>query len=69
MGFSYKPLWRLLIDREMSKTEYREALGLSTATLAKLGKDQYVSMEVLEKTCLHFKVPLHEVVVFELEES
>ncbi|WP_233277731.1 helix-turn-helix domain-containing protein [Paenibacillus durus] len=53
----------------MSRTEYREALGLSTATLAKLGKDQYVSMEVLEKTCRHFNVPLHEVVVFELEEN
>ncbi|MEK4234612.1 helix-turn-helix transcriptional regulator [Paenibacillus sp. FSL H7-0714] len=62
MGFSFKPLWRLLIDRDMTKTEYREALGLSTATLAKMGKDEYVSMEVLDKTCNYFGVPLHDVI-------
>ncbi|NQX45367.1 helix-turn-helix transcriptional regulator [Paenibacillus tritici] len=62
MGFSFKPLWRLLVDRDMSKTEYREALGLSSATLAKMGKGEYVSMEVLDKTCKYFGVPLHDVV-------
>jgi putative transcriptional regulator len=62
MGFSFKPLWRLLVDKDMSKTEYREALGISSATLAKMGKGEYVSMEVLDKTCNHFKVSLHEVV-------
>jgi putative transcriptional regulator len=62
MSFSFKPLWRLLVDKDMSKTEYREALGLSSATLAKMGKGEYVSMEVLDKTCNHFGVPLHDIV-------
>ncbi|MEK4351325.1 helix-turn-helix transcriptional regulator [Paenibacillus sp. FSL R5-0475] len=62
MGFSYKPLWRLLIDKEMSKSNYREALGLSSATLAKMGKGEYVSMEVLDKTCNYFNVPLDQIV-------
>ncbi|MFW5436230.1 helix-turn-helix domain-containing protein [Paenibacillus apiarius] len=62
MGFSYKPLWHLLVQREMTKTEYRQALGLSPATLAKMGKGKYVSMEVLDKTCSYFGVPIDEIV-------
>lgn len=62
MGFSYKPLWHLLVQREMTKTEYRQAIGLSTATLAKMGRGEYVSMDVLDKTCNLFDVPLREVV-------
>lgn len=64
MGFSYKPLWHLLVQREMTKTEYRLALGISTATLAKMGRGEYVSMDVLDKTCTLFDVPLHEVVEY-----
>jgi len=56
LPFSYNPLWKLLIDTNLSKTEFREILGLSTATLAKLGKNEYVSMEVLDKICTHFGV-------------
>ncbi|MCY7485831.1 helix-turn-helix domain-containing protein [Paenibacillus alvei] len=62
MGFSYKPLWHLLVQREMTKTEYRQATGISTATLAKMGRGEYVSMDVLDKTCTLFDVPLQEVV-------
>ncbi|ASS69040.1 helix-turn-helix transcriptional regulator [Paenibacillus sp. RUD330] len=56
MPFSYKPLWHKLIENDLSKTEFREKLGLSTATLAKLGKDEYVSMEIVDKICSHFNV-------------
>lgn len=63
MSFSYKPLWFLLLDKGMTKTEFREALGLSTATLAKLGKDEYISMEVLDKICTHFEVQLNDITV------
>ncbi|BFH16886.1 helix-turn-helix transcriptional regulator [Paenibacillus melissococcoides] len=62
MGFSYKPLWHLLLQRDMSKTQYRQALGLSTATLAKMGKGEYVSMEVLDKTCSYFAVQPNDVI-------
>ncbi|WP_309247916.1 helix-turn-helix domain-containing protein [Paenibacillus tyrfis] len=53
MPFSYKPLWKLLVDQELTKTEFRESLGLSTATLAKLGKDEYVSLEIIDKIDLY----------------
>ncbi|MDO3681247.1 helix-turn-helix domain-containing protein [Paenibacillus ehimensis] len=61
MPFSYKPLWKLLVEHELTKTEFREKLGLSTATLAKLGKDEYVSLEVIDKICTHFGVQPNEI--------
>ncbi|SCW84160.1 DNA-binding transcriptional regulator, XRE family [Paenibacillus tianmuensis] len=61
MPFSYKPLWKLLVDRELTKTEFRESLGLSTATLAKLGKNEYVSLEVIDKICTHFGVQPNDI--------
>ena len=41
--FSYKPLLKLLIDKDMTKTQLREQLGISMATLAKISKDEYIS--------------------------
>lgn len=41
---SYKPLLRLLLERDMSKTELREVIGFSTTTLAKISKNEYISM-------------------------
>ena len=51
MAVSYKKLWKLLIDRDMSKTDLRMKAGISTMALAKLGKNENVSMEVLKKVC------------------
>ncbi|WP_409174824.1 helix-turn-helix domain-containing protein [Brevibacillus fortis] len=56
MSFSYKPLWHLLLEKDMKRTDLLNEPGLSTSTLAKLGKDQYVSMEVIDKLCTHFSV-------------
>lgn len=62
MGFSYKPLWRLLLERNISKTEYRKLLGLSSSTVAKMGKEEYVALEILDKTCTYFDVTISEVI-------
>ena len=51
MSISYKKLWKKLIDIEMTKTQLRLQADLGTATLAKLGKDQQVSMDVLLRIC------------------
>jgi len=69
MGFSYKPLWHLLLELDINKTQFREELGLSTATLAKLGKDEYVSMDVLDKICTKYDVGLEKVVVHKKEQE
>ena len=47
MAVSYKKLWKLLIDREMNKTELRTATGITTTALAKLGRNENVNTEVL----------------------
>ncbi len=51
MAISYNGLWKLLIDKGMSKVELRDAVGMGPGTLAKMGKNQRVSLEVLEKIC------------------
>ena len=51
MGYRYNRLWKILIDKEMNKVELRDAAGITSATLAKLGKNQNVSMEVLGRIC------------------
>lgn len=51
MKLIYNKLWKLLIDKGMTKTEMRLKADISTTTLAKLGKNETVSMEVLLKIC------------------
>ena len=51
MEASYKKLWKILIDQDMSKTDVRLKAGISTMALAKLGKNENVSMDVLKKIC------------------
>ena len=51
MVISYNKLWKLLIDKKMTKTELRLAADISTTTLAKLGKDETVSMDVMLRIC------------------
>ena len=51
MAISYKKLWKLLIDRDMKKTDLRKLAGISSSSLAKLGKDENVTTEVLVKIC------------------
>jgi len=51
MQISYNKLWKQLIDRKMSKTMLREQTDIGRNTLAKLSKDELVSMDVLIKIC------------------
>lgn len=51
MGVSYSKLFKLLIDKKMKKKDLISAAGISSSTMAKLGKDEYVNAEVLVKIC------------------
>ncbi|WP_277048656.1 helix-turn-helix transcriptional regulator [Solobacterium moorei] len=51
MQVSYNKLWKLLIDKNMNKMELRKKAGLSTGTMAKLGKNESVTTKVLVKIC------------------
>ncbi|MGQ4534591.1 helix-turn-helix domain-containing protein [Dermabacteraceae bacterium P13115] len=49
--FSYKPLWKLLIDKELNKTQLQDLAGLSLSTMVKLGKGDNVTTDVLALIC------------------
>ncbi|HIU62630.1 MAG TPA: helix-turn-helix transcriptional regulator [Candidatus Caccalectryoclostridium excrementigallinarum] len=51
MAISYKKLWKLLIDKDMRKEDLRLKAGISTNTMAKLGKNENVNTEMLVKIC------------------
>lgn len=51
MAVSYKRLWKLLIDKDMKKKDLREATGITTTALAKLGRNENVNTEILVKIC------------------
>lgn len=51
MSVSYKKLWKLLIDKDMKKKDLCEAAGISHASIAKLGKSENVTTDVLVKIC------------------
>ena len=48
---SYNPLWKLLIDRNMKRQDLKAATGISTVSIAKLGKGENVTTDVLLKIC------------------
>lgn len=64
MAVSYKKLWKILIDREMYKKDLRMMAGLSTNAIAKLGKNENVSTEVLEKICKALDCEISDIMEF-----
>ena len=60
--FNYKPLWKKLIDKNMTKTELKEKIGISPTTLATMGKDEYVAMSILDKICNALNCNINEVI-------
>lgn len=64
MGMNYKPLWKLLIDRDMTRSQLRELAGISTRALAKLGRNEDVSTDVLRKICSVLNCSLSDIVEF-----
>lgn len=62
MRISYRPLWVMLAQREMTKKELREKSGISTASLAKLGKGENLTTDVLLKICAALNCNINEIV-------
>ena len=67
MRISYRPLWIKLAEREMTKKQLREASGTSTASLAKLGKGENITTDVLMKICEALNCNINEIVETVLE--
>lgn len=64
MDVSYNKLWKLIIDRGINKSELRALTGIGTNTLAKLSKNQPVSMEVLLKICSRLDCDISDICEF-----
>lgn len=62
MIYSYNKLWKMLIDRKITKTEMRKQWGITTNMLAKMGKDEPVSIETLAKIASVMKCGLDDIV-------
>ena len=64
MTVSYNKLWKRLIDLNMSKTQLREKAGITTNAIAKMGKNEFVSMESLYKICVALDCGIDEIMEF-----
>ena len=68
MTISYNGLWKLLIDKKMQKKDLISRLNISSATVAKMGKGESVSMEVMERICDYLGCNIGDIMSFEKEE-
>lgn len=69
MSVSYNGLWKLLIDKNMYKKDLVAKLGISSATMAKMGRGENVSMEILQKICEFMDCNIGDIVSFEKDEK
>jgi len=61
VAVTYTKLWKLLLDKKMKRTDLKDIAGISSSTLAKLGKDEYVSMESLDRICRALNCDIAEI--------
>ncbi len=62
MARSYNKLWKLMIDKKINKTQLCKAAGITTNAMAKLGRDESVPLETLEKICETLDCNIEDVV-------
>ena len=67
MKISYNGLWKIMIDKKMRKKDLMDKVGLSSTTIAKMGKGEKVSLDVIERVCNHFDCDIGDVISFEKE--
>ena len=65
---SYNKLWKLLIDKGMKKKDLGDAANISANTLAKMGRNEYVSMEILVRICHALRCDIGDIIEVRTEE-
>lgn len=65
---SYNPLWKTLIDKNMKKTDLIKLTHISNGTLAKLGKNESVSLSILDKICIALDCEISDIVQIKKEQ-
>ena len=51
MPFSYKPLWKMLIDLDLTKKEFSDKVDISMSTIKRMAKNEYVSLKIIDEIC------------------
>lgn len=69
MILNYNKLWKLMIDKGINKTQLREKTGISTNSLAKLGKNESVQLEILIKICSVLKCNIDDIVDYSIDKE
>lgn len=69
MPITYNKLWKLLIDKSMTKTDLKNITGMNSATLANMGKNKFVSLRMIDKICKELDCKIEDVVEFVREEE
>lgn len=69
MARSYNKLWKLMIDKKMNKTQLRSAARVSSNAMAKLGRDESVPIETLEKICKVLNCDIGDIMEINLEDN
>ena len=64
MGISYNKLWKLLVDKKMSKADLRKAAGIAPNTMTRLRRDEEVTLSVLNRICVVLDVNIGDVMEF-----
>lgn len=62
MSFSYKPLWKLLIDKDMTKKQLMQVTGISKSTMDKMGRGEQVSMDIIDRICTYFDCDVEDII-------
>lgn len=69
MGFTYERLWEQIFKRKINKTALRDIAGITNSTLARLSKNETVSMDTLARICEALQCGLEDVVEYKLEKN
>ena len=64
MAISYNKLWKLLVDKKMSKADLRKAAGIAPNTMTRLRRDEEVTLSVLNRICVALDVNIGDVMEF-----
>ncbi len=66
---SFKPLWKTLIEKDMNKTDLQEKIKCSWRTITTMGKNEYVSMNVIDRICQNLDCKIEDVVEYKKREE
>lgn len=69
MAVSYKPLWHTLIEKDMNREDLKKAANITSNVVARMGRNEYVNLESIEKICLALDCKIEDVVEIFKEEN